>query len=128
MLSFYIGSLALTGEVFVVLGMRWIGHPVLFTSFWALSMFSGMVGFLPSQPSPSRISTAPIGLAGRALLVIETGAFVAGAMFASSRFMAWRHIVMPVEIWFAAYAYVLILVVMLFANFSRLRREITASN
>jgi hypothetical protein len=42
--------------------------------------------------------------------------------------MAWRHIVMPVEIWFAAYAYVLILVVMLIANFGRLKREISTSN
>ena len=128
LLAVFVATVALIGEAFVVFAMRLLVHPVLFTSFWALGLFCGMMGFLPSQLSPSRISSAPIGFAGRVLLVIETGAFVAVAMFASSRFMAFRHIVIPVEIWFAAYAYGLILVVMLIANFGRLRREASASN
>lgn len=128
LLTIFVAGIAGIAEVSFVFAMRLIGHRVPFTPFFALALFSGMAGFIPLQPSPSRISSAPISLVGRMLLVIETAACVAAAMFASSRFMASRHIVMPMEIWFAAYAYVLILIVMLIANFGRLRHEISASS
>jgi hypothetical protein len=128
LLAIFVAVVALAAELFFVFAMRIVAHPVYVTSFGGLLLFTTMMGFLPVWPSPSRISKTPITLAGRALLLIEFTAFVAAAMVASSRFMAWRHIVMPVEIWFAAYAYVLILVVMLIANFGRLKREISTSN
>jgi len=125
LLAVFVAAIALIGEGFFVLTMRWSGHAIMFTSFWALVMFAVFAGFMPVWPSPSRISEAPISLGGRALLLIEFTAFVAVAMVASLRFMAARHIVLPVESWFAAVAYVLILVVMLIANFGRLKREIS---
>jgi hypothetical protein len=128
LLALVTAILAIAAESIFVFAMRLSGHHVLFTSFWALVLFAVLMAFMPVWPSPSRISSTPIGLGGRVLLLIEFTIFVAAAIFASAKFMAYQHVVVPVEIWFAAYAYGLVLVVMLFANFSRLRREISASN
>src|SRR5215469_16614196 len=127
LLAIFVAAVALIAELFFVFVMKTTAHPAYVTSFGALVLFATMMGFLPGWPSPSRISQTPISLLGRVVLLVEFTALVAVAMFASSRFMALRHIVVPVEIWFAAYAYVLILVVMLIANFGRLRREISTS-
>ena len=123
----FVAAVALFAELLFVFIMGTMGHRVYFTSFGSLALFTGMMGFLPVQPSPSRISKTPLNIIGRAILLVEFTTFVAIAMFASARFMAWRHLIVPIEIWFAAYAYGLLLIVMLIANFGRLRREISTS-
>lgn len=108
--------------------MRLSGHHVIFTSFYALVMFATLVGFMPLQPSPSRISDVPINFSGRAFLVAEVTIFVVSAIFVSSKFIAYEHIFIPVDISFAAYAYALVLIVSLISNFRQLRREISTTN
>ncbi len=127
-LVLFIAGMAMLGELVFVYGMRLFGHPVYFTSFFAVGFFSCFVGFLPTLPSPSRISSMPIGVGGRVVLLIEITLAVALAIFASSKFMAYEHVVVPIDLAFAAYAYGLILVATLIANFGRLRREISASD
>ncbi len=127
-LAAFLAAISVAGELIVVEVLRMNNPNLPFSSFYAVGMFCGLSGFLPFQPSPSRISSTPISLFGRLLLLLEFTLFVVAAMFASSQFMASRHVVVPVEISFAAYAYGLILIVMLFANFGRLRREVSASN
>jgi hypothetical protein len=123
LLAIFVAAIALIAELFFVFVMRTVAHSVRITSFGALILFATMMGFLPVWPSPSRISQTPINLLGRVVLLVEFTTFVAVAMYASSRFMGWRHIAVPVEIWFAAYAYGLVLIVTLVANFNRLKRE-----
>jgi hypothetical protein len=126
-LAVFILTVALMAELGFVYGMRLFAHSVSFTSFFAVCFFPGLSGFAPTLPSPSRLSFRPVGLWGRILLLIEFTIFVAVAIFASSQLMVYKHVAVPVDLTFAAYAYVLVLVVTLVANFGRLRREIAAS-
>lgn len=123
LLALAVGTGALFGELIFVYGMRLFGHQAAFTSFFAVCLFSGLSGFIPVLPSPSLLSSAPIGLFVRFALLIEFTLLVMAAIVVSSKFMAENHIVISIDIWFAAYAYVLVLVIMLVANFGRLRHE-----
>jgi hypothetical protein len=127
LLAVFAAVVSIIAELSFVFSMKLMGHPVRITSFGALLLFTTLMGFMPVWPSPSRISSTPISLVGRVLLVIEFTMLVTAAIFASSSFMAHEHVIVPVDIWFAGYAYVLILMVMLFANFGRLKREISVN-
>lgn len=128
LLAVFLAVVTVAGELLFVFLARQMHPGMPFTSFYAVVLFAIGAGFMPVWPSPSRISSTPISLLGRLLLLIEFTIFVAVAIFASVKFMAYEHVIVPIDTWFAAYAYVLILVVMLVANFGRLRREISASH
>ena len=120
--ALFVAAISLAAEWMFVAVMA-LSRGVPFTSFMALGFFSASMGWIAAYPSPSRISLKPIRLAGRCLLVIETAVLVAVAMFASSRFMAYRHIYFPIEVRFAAYVFGLFFGVSLLYNFRRLRHE-----
>lgn len=123
MVAAFIAALAVVAEIIgaLITGSR-------FSSFVALALFCALVGFLPLQPTPSRISDIKISIWGRLLIVAETTCFVVLAMFASHVFMAYRHINVSVSVMLGLYFYLIILVISFFSNFSRLKAEIRRSN
>jgi hypothetical protein len=117
----------LIAEAVFVLAMGRAGHHVHFSSIFALGLFAVFVAGVATYPSPSRISTLPIGMQGRLLLIAESSASVGLAIFTSSRFTAYRHLTIPIDLWFAVSWYVLVLVVTGLANLKRLKHEIRMS-
>jgi len=126
-LAFIVGAVSILAELGFVFGIRLLGSPVPLTSFFAVGMFSGIIGLMPVLPSPSRLSPEPIDLWGRFFLLMEFSVIVGAAIFASSKFIAYNHVIVPIGIGFAVYVYLLFLISALVINFGRLRREISAA-
>lgn len=123
-----IASLALAsvlGELLFDFVFDIAGKPMVFTSFYGFVVFSTLVGFLPSWPSPSRLSKTPIGSGGRFFLVIESVCAVLLAATASSQYLIYVRRSAPFEVSAAIYVYSFILLTFFSVNFSRLRSEAT---
>lgn len=103
--------------------MHQLAKPIVFTSFFSVSLYSVLMSFVPFWPSPSRLSSAAIKLGGRLLLLSEVTLFVASAILASSWYMDYRHVLFPINVSFVASAYVFLLLLTLAANLSKLRTE-----
>jgi hypothetical protein len=125
--AIFLATIMIISEVVFVFATKLIDHQLPFTSFFSVGFFAVSTGFVPFMPSPSRLSSVPLGLGARVLLVIEYTAFVAVAILASSKFMLYEHIVIPNSAAQCMSAYVVITVISLISNFSKLKREIMRS-
>jgi len=123
LLAVVVAVASFLAEVTFDLVMRQLGKPVVFTSVFAVTLYSALMGFVPSWPSPSRLSSAAIKLSGRVLLLVEVTLLVGSAILASSRYVEYRHVLSPMNFYFVAGAYVFPLLVALVTNFSRLKAE-----
>jgi hypothetical protein len=124
--SVILAGISLIGELIFVVAMRFSGHDVVFTSFYAVGLFAAIMGFIPFQPAPCPVIPAPVSLIGRFLLLIEISLFVATAISASSAFIEVTHASLAIDIQFATFAYLLVLLLSLATNSRRLIQEISS--
>ena len=58
-------------ELLFVLSMKSFGTGIPFTGTYAVVLFAALCGVVPSWPTPSRVSEAPLGWMQRALIAAE---------------------------------------------------------
>jgi len=118
-----VAILSVVAELTFIFVMRLSDHRIVFTSFYAVVLFSGLMGFVPLMLSPSRVSSISMGIKARIFLTSEISLFALVAILASHSYMKSHSLTAPAEISLAGYSYVLILVLTLVFNFRRLKHE-----
>ena len=124
LVALFIAVISLGGNFILVEALRLTSERISFSFQWALIMFGIFVGMIPFRPAGSWISNAPIGFFGRIILLVECTVLVVVATHTSSLYISHNNLVVRYDLWVGEAAYTVVLVVMLFSNFSRLKKEV----